>query len=107
MPEVRYKSLTFLQKRQFGMPRTRKSFFPLTDAQKQKLEAFEQRIAGDTEWLQGYCQRLQRDRGLSADAIVVALKEVHISADRQTVLQWLGEAAPRTGRKAKAAKASS
>jgi hypothetical protein len=73
------------------MPRVRKSFFPLTDEQKQKLEAFEKRIAGDTEWIRSYCQRLQRDGGLTADAIVSALKEADISAAREDVVAWLGE----------------
>jgi len=89
------------------MPRIRKSFFPLSDEQKQKLEAFEQRLAGDSKWLEGYCQRLQREGGLSPDAIVAALKEANISADRANVLLWLGEDGPRAGKKAKAPKASS
>lgn len=84
------------------MARIRKSLFPLTDEQKQRLEAFEQRIAGDTEWIRSYCQRLQRERGLSPEAIVAALKEADIAADRESVSAWLGEAAPRNGRKAKA-----
>jgi hypothetical protein len=84
------------------LARIRKSLFPLTDEQKQRLEAFEQRIAGDTEWIRSYCQRLQQERGLNPDAIVAALKEANISADREHVLQWLGEAAPRRATKKKA-----
>ncbi|MFZ1125600.1 MAG: hypothetical protein WAN59_10730 [Candidatus Baltobacteraceae bacterium] len=85
------------------MPRIRKSLFPLSDEQKQKLEAFEQRIAGDTEWIRAYCQRLQRDQGLSTDAILAALKDAGISADPQKVSLWLGEAVHQNGRKARVA----